>query len=89
MTRKYIVSCYSPPSQLEIKSGQTLEVNGWERENKVMADSIANISTGGPKCDCGRPTMKLLVGVVVTLKGKASNIRFSSDGVQFELESEE
>jgi hypothetical protein len=92
MTSKYVVSCYSPPSQLKIENGQTVEVRGWKGKtgNKVRAKCITNITKKGPTCDCGAPPRALLAEELlaeeVTLKGKASNVRFSSDGVQFDLE---
>jgi hypothetical protein len=89
MTRKYIVSCYSPPSELKIESGQTVKVEGWNTRNNILARSIINVTKSGPTCNCGRPVMKALIGVKVALKGKVSNIRWSSDGVQFDLETEE
>jgi len=85
MTSKYVVSCYSPPSHLAIENGQTVEVRGWKTGNKVRAKCITNITKKGPTCDCGMPPRALLAEEV-TLKGKASNVRFSSDGVQFDLE---
>jgi hypothetical protein len=94
MTSKYIVSCYSPPPQLKIENGQTVEVSGWKKktENKVRAKCITNITKNGPTCDCGMPTKeiekptKALLLEEVTKKGKVSNVRFSADGVQFDLE---
>jgi hypothetical protein len=92
MTSKYVVSCYSPPPQLEIENGQTVEVSGWKTGNKVRAKCITNITKKGPTCDCGMPVKeieeptKARLLEEVTKKGKASNVRFSADGVQFDLE---
>jgi hypothetical protein len=89
MTKKYIVSCYSPPNQLEIKSGQIARVEGWKTGNKIRAISIINMTKNGPTCNCGLPA-KALIAEKVTLIGKVSNIRYSSEpsGVQFDLETE-
>ena len=93
MTSKYVVTCYSPPPQLKIENGQTVEVRGWKRKtgNKVRAKCITNITKKGLTCDCQLPSKALLAekGLIVeevTLKGKVSNTRISSDFVEFDLE---
>jgi len=88
MTRKYAVSCYSPPSALVIKSGQTAEVVGWKAGNKIRAKSIINVTENGPACNCGPPP-KALLAEEVKLIGKVSNVQHSSDGIQFNIETEE
>jgi hypothetical protein len=87
MTSKYIVSCYSPPPQLAIDNGDTVEVRVKKKTgNKVVAGCITNITKKGPICNCGVPPKALLVEQV-TLKGKVSNVNFFPDmGVQFDLE---
>lgn len=82
MTNKYVVSCYKPPPQLKIKSGDIVKVEGWRTENKIRAESIA--CADGPTCGCDVPS-KALIGEKVMLKGKAGNIKYSSLGVQFDL----
>jgi hypothetical protein len=88
MTTKYIVTCYSPPTSLDIKSGQTVEVEGWKTGNNVRAKSIINITKKGPKCHCGS-VPKALFAENITVKGKVSNVQQLSDpvGVQFDLET--
>jgi hypothetical protein len=85
---KYVVSCFSPPIQLEIDNGDTVEV--WVKKktgNKVVADCIINITKKGSKCFCGVPPRALLAGEV-TLKGEISNVQFFPGmGVQFDLET--
>jgi hypothetical protein len=95
MTKKYVVSCFAPPNQLKIESGQTVKVEGWKTKNNVLAKSIVNVTKSGPTCNCGPVPKalskeKALIGEKVTLKGKVSNIQYSSDppGVQFDLETE-
>jgi hypothetical protein len=87
MTSKYVVSCYSPPSQLAIDNGDTVEVRVKKKTgNKVVAGCITNITKKGPTCDCGAP-LKALLAEEVTLKGKVSNVKFIPGmGVQFDLE---
>jgi hypothetical protein len=90
MTKKYVVSCYSPPSQLEIKAGHIMKVEGWETKNNILAKCITNITKNGSACNCDRPEAvseietKLATEIIIT--GKASNIKYSSDGVQFDIE---
>jgi hypothetical protein len=87
MTSKYVVSCYSPPGELKIDSGDTVEVRVKTKTgNKVLAASITNITKNGPTCNCGMP-LKALLAQEVPLKGKVSNVKFFSGmGVQFDLE---
>jgi hypothetical protein len=91
MTSNYVVSCFSPPNALTIKSGQTVKVEGWKTGNKIRANSITNITQNGPACNCDMPTAKVEKEVKLAKKivvnGKASNIQYSSDGVQFDLET--
>lgn len=82
MTNKYVVSCFSPPAQLKIKSGDIVKIEGWKTGNKIRAESIA--CADGPTCGCGPPP-KALIGKKIMLKGKASNIKYSTLGVQFDL----
>ena len=90
MTTKYTVTCYSPPSSLHIKSGDTAEVEGYRRKNNIRADSIVNITKNGSKCLCEHPkALAALLGENVTVKGKVSNVQQSSDFVQFDLETEQ
>ena len=85
MTSKYIVSCFSPPNALVIESGQEVKVEGWKRGNKILAKNIMNITKNGPTCNCG-DVPKALLGEKVTLKGKVSNVKYSSEGVQFDVD---
>jgi hypothetical protein len=87
MTSKYVVSCYSPPSQLAIDNGDTVEVRVKKKTgNKIVAGCITNITKKGPACDCGAP-LKALLAAEVPLKGKVSNVKFIPGmGVQFDLE---
>jgi hypothetical protein len=85
---RYVVSCFSPPTQLEIGDKDTVEV--WVKKktgDKVVADCIINITKNGSKCFCGVPQKALLAGGV-TLKGEVSNVQFfPGTGVQFDLET--
>lgn len=83
MTDKYVVSCHRPPAQLKIKSGDIVKIEGWKTGNKIRARSIA--CGDGPTCACEHPTLKALIGKKIMLKGKASNIKYSKLGVQFDL----
>jgi len=87
MTTKYIVTCYSPPASLDIKSGDKVEVEGYERESKIRANSIVNITKKGPRCLCEMPKAVAQFGKNVMVKGKASNVQQSSGFVQFDLET--
>ena len=91
MTRKYVVSCYSPPTALTIKSGQTVKVEGWKTGNNILAKRITNITQNGPACNCDMPKpiaeKEAKLAEKIALNGKASNIQYSSDGVQFDLET--
>lgn len=84
MTNKYVVSCFSPPAQLKIKSGDIVKIEGWlgQTGNKIRAESI--VCGNGPTCSCEHPP-KALIGKKIMLKGKASNIKYSKLGVQFDL----
>jgi len=83
MTNKYVVSCYSPPAQLKIKSGDIVKIEGWKTGIKIRAESIA--CGNGPTCSCGHPERKALIGEKIMLKGKAINIKYSKLGVKFDL----
>jgi hypothetical protein len=91
MTSNYVVSCYSPPAALTIKSGQTVKVEGWKTGNKILAKRITNITQNGPACNCDMPKpmveKEAKLAKKITVNGKASNIQYSSDGVQFDLET--
>lgn len=85
MSTKYNVSCFSPPSQLVIEEGNIVVVKGWKTGNKIRANTIFNETKKGPTCECEAPTAKL--ADYVKKMGKATNIRYSSLGVQFDLET--
>lgn len=91
MTSKYVVSCYSPPAALTIKSGQIVKVEGWKTGNKILARRITNITKNGPACNCDMPKAEVekeaKLAEKVVVNGKASNIQYSSDGVQFDLQT--
>ena len=88
MTTKYIVTCFSPPTSLEVKSGQIVEVEGWKSGNNIKAKSIVNVTKKGPICNCGQ-VPKALFADHVKVKGKVSNVQISSDPafLQFDLET--
>jgi hypothetical protein len=87
MPTKYDVSCYGPPSQLVIEEGNTVVVKGWMTGNKIRAESILNETKKGPSCACGDVPKEVKLAEHVTKKGKATNIKYSGLGVQFDLET--
>ena len=88
MTTKYTVTCYGPPSSLEVKSGQIVEVQGYRNGNNILANSVVNITKEGPRCLCQMPKPLAARGKNVTERGKVSNVQQSADFVQFDLETE-
>jgi hypothetical protein len=90
MVSKYTVTCFSPPSQLTVKSGQIVEVEGWKANDKIRAKSITNVTENGPMCNCGPvPKARLkLIGEKTKIKGTASKVQYDAEFVQFDIETE-
>lgn len=86
----YIVSCYSPPSALKIKTGDTVNVEGWMQKENIRADRIENLTNKGVTYECGVPkVLEFLTGLpkYVSETGTVKKVNISSESIQFEFES--
>ena len=87
MSTNYVVSCYSPPTQLVLEEGNLVIVKGWKTDNRIRADTIFNVTKKGPACECGDVPREVKLAEYGKETGTATNIRYSSLGVQFDLET--
>jgi len=88
MVEKYTVSCYSPPSALKIKSGDSVRVKGWGSAKNIRADTITNITKNGPVCQCGtvpRGIVERKLPERVDKKGTVGKVVQSNEGIEFDL----
>ncbi len=91
---KYVVSCYEPPNQFEVKKGDHVEVEGWlnKDSDNIRAERVQNPADEGPVCECGMPQIdKSAMGLpsFVTMKGSVTQVIYTADAVQFEIETDE
>lgn len=88
----YTVSCYSPPSALKIKVGESVKVEGWLKKKNIRADRIENLTERGVTYECGVPKlMELITGLPesVTKTGTVKKVTITTESIEFELESSE
>jgi hypothetical protein len=91
---KYVVSCYEPPGQFEVKKGDRVKIEGWlnKDSDNIRAEMIQTPADDGPVYECGIPQLdKFAKGLprLVTMKGAVTQVIYTPDAVQFEIETEE
>lgn len=85
---KYTVSCANPPSDLKIKEGNKVRVQGIKHKEKITAESIKNLTDNSSECKCTTGWELHALPEEVDVTGLARNVVVSKDSIQFELEIE-
>ena len=84
---KYSVSCFSPPTDLTIKQGDKVKVKGWMRANRILAESIENLTKSGPICHCGGPPKVAIFPKRVEKIGIVRSKTVRASGIVLEIET--
>ena len=84
---KYSVSCFSPPADLSLEKGDKVRVKGRMRANRILAESVENLTKSGPICHCGGPPRAAILPKRVEKIGIVRSITVTASGKAFEMEA--